>query len=848
MKAIILALCAIFAGTNAMVVITAGVDPPRLLGASHCTWGPSYWCQNLTIAAGCNATSHCVKKVWLHKTVEEDHDSVCEICKDMVKQARDQLKSNETQEDLKAVFEGSCKLMMIKPIVEECDTLVDQFIPELVETLASQMDPSVVCSVSGLCNSPRIDQLILEHEETLKKTVGKDVISLKDDELKPNECSKCFTIATRMEEKFKGTSRDQMLNEILGLCRNVGTQSDACANIVLQYFTTIYEHLKTNFNAKNICTLSGQCSGIFHKHEDSSNKGPDVEIRPLSSVGMVEVGDDLPCKLCEQLVGHLRDLLVANTTELEFQRVLEGFCKQTESFADQCKSIVDEYYPEMYEFLVHRLNGNAVCVMGGICPSPGTKESAGPIMPLLPMKTAEIGVRILNEKKKHKKYNLGENGAGIRKINKYSEAEKMQLPIERISNPLSLLSFPNMDAKGQELCAFCEYLLHEIQQVISDPKSEVEVKTVLGKICKKLPNSVEGTCDEFIDTYGNAIVAILAQEIDPSVVCPMMHVCPSEEMMTAFQSLDKEWMIQSEVEDKPSCPLCLFAVSQVYNVIKNNKTEENIVKELDKLCVELPKSLGGQCEDFVKAYSKELIEMLLSDLTPQEVCVYIKLCDETKEVAPSIFFPTDKNGEIMTNEIPDYQTAPIKPVQAIKDSVECVMCETVIKYIEDAMKDASTREEVKKIVHDVCNYFPKSRKEQCTSFVNTYADKIIEMFSQDVHPKLICMLIGTCPADNMQTIKNSVAECALCEAIISGIESVLTNPTVDKKIEKVVAGACNYVPANIHEKCVSMLEVYEQTIINLLKMNVSPQQMCNKMALCSIADFFAQSEALHMRR
>lgn len=109
----------------------------------------------------------------------------------------------------------------------------------------------------------------------------------------------------------------------------------------------------------------------------------------------------------------------------------------------------------------------------------------------------------------------------------------------------------------------------------------------------------------------------------------------------------------------------------------------------------------------------------------------------------------------MTNEIPDYQTAPIKPVHAFKDSVECVMCETVIKYIEDAMKDASTREEVKKIVHDVCNYFPKSRKGQCTDFVNTYADKIIEMFSQDVHPKLICMLIGTCPPDNMQTIEST---------------------------------------------------------------------------------------------
>lgn len=50
---------------------------------------------------------------------------------------------------------------------------------------------------------------------------------------------------------------------------------------------------------------------------------------------MVEVGNDLPCKLCEQLVGHLKDLLVANTTEIEFKQVLLGLCKQTKSFADE---------------------------------------------------------------------------------------------------------------------------------------------------------------------------------------------------------------------------------------------------------------------------------------------------------------------------------------------------------------------------------------------------------------------------------------------------------------------------------------------------------------------------------
>lgn len=117
--------------------------------------------------------------------VPEDHDSVCQICKDMVKQARDQLESNQTQEDLKAVFEGSCALIYIKPIVKMCDKLVDEFIPELVETLASQMDPSVVCSVSGLCNSVTIDRLLLEHEQQ-KQEVKLHFIKLKNTKKKLN--------------------------------------------------------------------------------------------------------------------------------------------------------------------------------------------------------------------------------------------------------------------------------------------------------------------------------------------------------------------------------------------------------------------------------------------------------------------------------------------------------------------------------------------------------------------------------------------------------------------------------------------------------------------------------------
>lgn len=79
------------------------------------------------------------------------------------------------------------------------------------------------------------------------------------------------------------------------------------------------------------------------------------------------VKDDLPCELCEQLVNHLRDLLVANTTEVEFKRVLEGLCKQSGQFASECTELVDQYYEEMYNFLTEHLNSTEVCDEIGIC-------------------------------------------------------------------------------------------------------------------------------------------------------------------------------------------------------------------------------------------------------------------------------------------------------------------------------------------------------------------------------------------------------------------------------------------------------------------------------------------------
>lgn len=725
---VLIPFCAVLAVCTARTVINAeGPTNHHILGKEECTWGPSYWCENIKTAAGCNATSHCIQIKWNNMKVPEDNDDVCNVCKDMVQQARDQLESNQTQNDLKAVFEGSCKLIRIKTIVKECVTLVDQFIPDLVETLASQMNPSVVCSVAGLCNSAHIDQLLEESNRPTSKMIDVRSHSLEKDEIEPDDCTKCLTVAAHMEYKLNNSPRDRVLRNALNLCAELSTFTDACSATVLTYFDTLFAHLRQNFNSRNICHLSGQCTAQFHKHENS-DADRKVEIRPLSSVGLVDVSDDLPCKLCEQLVQHLRDLLVANTTESEFHQVLDGLCKETKSFASECTATVDEYYPVIYEYLTKGLNSKYICQMSGMCPAEGRTVHNEPIWPLLPLNVEELGVRISQNLNKNMEPEKSEP------LSK-SEVEGMQLGIERMF-PFPLSDGPVVN--GKVSCGLCEYVMHYIQDSLTNPTTEEKIKKTVQLVCKRLPASIKGECEEFIDTYGDAIVAILVQEIDPAHVCGMLRLCPTKEFMKLWKSIPAKYTLTEKRVDKPSCPLCLLAMQQIYDIIKNNKTEKNIENELKKLCKHLPQSLSEECTDLVQGYIQELVELLLADLTPSEICTFIKLCKAPKSSHHRNIFVTDKNGEILTNEIPDAVLPDSeewgqheKRSAKVKKGIACIMCKI----------DNDKKDKIANAVRSTCNHVPKSEFKECRHVVDKHGDAVIDALIKD---EIRCSVVPGC--------------------------------------------------------------------------------------------------------
>lgn len=91
--------------------------------------------------------------------------------------------------------------------MKECDKIADNYIPDLIDTLASEMNPQVVCSVAGLCNNERF-KLLLDSDSSSTKDVQKKQVA-------PNTCDGCHTVVDLLEDKFQKMSRDQVLQSFL---------------------------------------------------------------------------------------------------------------------------------------------------------------------------------------------------------------------------------------------------------------------------------------------------------------------------------------------------------------------------------------------------------------------------------------------------------------------------------------------------------------------------------------------------------------------------------------------------------------------------------------------------------
>ncbi|KAM6954415.1 surfactant protein Bb, partial [Aplochiton taeniatus] len=82
----------------------------------------------------------------------------------------------------------------------------------------------------------------------------------------------------------------------------------------------------------------------------------------------------------------------------------------------------------------------------------------------------------------------------------------------------------------------------------------------------------------------------------------------------------------SEVEISPQCTFCVFLIKKLEDLLPKERTEDAVVKALEKVCETLPGSFKDQCADFVSKYGKQVVDFLLSSAAPHTICSLLHLC------------------------------------------------------------------------------------------------------------------------------------------------------------------------------------------------------------------------------
>lgn len=611
-------------GCALCVTITPHGETGRLLGSRKCTYGPSYSCENIRNARECGSLLGCIKYNWKTLTLDPDTDSVCTICKDMVKQARDQLLSNMTQEELKEVLEGSCKLMP-KLIAGECIELVDEYIPELDEMLASQLNPQVVCKVAGLCNIERTNNTSHESDQESQRDTA-DLTVLTPEEQGGPTCSVCRDRLGQLKRFVSSAEDNRILLALVPVCQELGSFSDICST-ELYYGLDDIRRAIAESNEEDMCSMANLCPGLF---------STEVSVDLATSPG-------IDCDLCIHFVKRWRNILTTNTTEHEFKTVLEGICHHSHSHEAECLKLVDRYYALIYHYLVEAMDAHKLCKAAGICSiAPELDQPVfmtivggdNPYSALLdsvdssdePQQQQQNTLHHVSLTRSRPDVDLPPHSFGHDSVSHANpldgeivdeediDPQFMQLPLSRMGLPdVSAIFRPNA-----EVCAVCEFALHELQKTLLNDSTEDEINKKVLHVCDLLPMSIESKCSHFVRQYGVFVISMMAQQINADQICSLIRVCPMPSMKTNLVSADDM--------SPPTCALCEFAMRELLDYLKKHKSAEDIRKGLDKLCSKLPSSLSLKCQELVNTFYQQIIDLIEADADPQQVCEDIHLC------------------------------------------------------------------------------------------------------------------------------------------------------------------------------------------------------------------------------
>lgn len=184
-------------------------------------------------------------------------------------------------------------------------------------------------------------------------------------------------------------------------------------------------------------------------------------------------------------------------------------------------------------------------------------------------------------------------------------------------------------------------MITDIQTAVRTNSTFVEALVDHAKAqCDLLGPGIADMCKNYINQYSDIAVQMM-MHMQPKEICglvgfceqakemPMQTLIPakvvSENVIPALELVEP--IKKDKIEEKTDvyCEMCEYVVKEVVKLIDNNRTEEEILNTLDKVCLKLPSSLSKECQEVVDTYGSSILS-ILQEASPELVCRMLHLC------------------------------------------------------------------------------------------------------------------------------------------------------------------------------------------------------------------------------
>jgi len=531
-----------------------------------------------------------LKKSPLFKSLSNLKSGIpCQICQTAIDELRTEDEDPNVQlKIMKYLEDNLCKFL--GPYKQQCIDTINQYGPEIMQVLATELDSNAICSALGLCTDTLRHNSKNKHEKNnlISKFSHSQLTKLTLPLVKPSDvdlCADCEKLMDDVQNKITSNSTEEEIAELikLNLCSQLPYDflKDACNNMVTAYLPEIVEMVFDSQDLKSLCIIVDLCEGdrkILIKLK--------LKKSPLfKSLSNLKSG--IPCQICQTAIDELRTEDEDPNVQLKIMKYLEdNLCKFLGPYKQQCIDTINQYGPEIMQVLATELDSNAICSALGLC----------------------TDTLRHNSKNKHEKINL---------ISKFSHSQlTKKMPTSEY----------HLKVNGFE-CIICKELMKEVQSLIRNNDTiRFIIEEVQEELCERLPGPYFEQCKDFLDLYGEVLLDMLIQQVDVGQLCTKIGYCSSK--MGQVKSLipNELQTNYANVRGFGDCLMCMTQVTLIDWLLDQPDAQEKINEVVEKLCGLLPEDEAKVCAEDVPARADEIIDFISKDVSPRMICKMINLC------------------------------------------------------------------------------------------------------------------------------------------------------------------------------------------------------------------------------